>query len=121
MQCGDALNAIADGCDIAVGSLAAFRTGRKKISTLKSREYCAWGFPTINATPTDILDPNDPYCLFVPEDESAVDMTAVADFYRRVYFESGLSAEEIANSIRQSAKSLSDFSVVFQPVLEAIG
>lgn len=120
MQGGEALNAIADGCDIAVGSLAAFRIGLKKMSTLKSREYCAWGFPTINATPTDILDADDPFCLFVPEDESPVDMAAVAAFFDRVYIESGLTAEQIARSIRQSALSRSDISAVFQPVLEAI-
>lgn len=120
MQGGEALNAIADGCDIAVGSLAAFRIGLKKMSTLKSREYCAWGFPTINATPTDILDADDPFCLFVPEDDSPLDMEAVAAFFHRVYFESGLTAEEIAHRIRQSAESRSDIRAVFQPVLEAI-
>lgn len=120
MKGGAELNAIADSCDIAIGSLAAFRIGLKKMSTLKSREYCAWGFPTVNATPTDILDPNDPTCLFVPEDESPVDMTAVADFYDRVYFQSGRTAEEIAAAIRASAEALSDVGAVFQPVLEAM-
>ena len=120
MQGGEALNAIADGCDIAIGSLAAFRIGLKKMSTLKSREYCAWGFPTVNATPTDILDADDPTCLFVPEDETPVDMEAVAAFYRRVYFESGMTARETARAIREKARSRSDVSAVFQPVLEAI-
>lgn len=120
MKGGEELRAIANGCDIAIGSLAAFRIGLKKMSTLKSREYCAWGFPTVNATPTDILDPKDPTCLFVPEDESPVDMTAVADFYDRVYFQSGRTAEEIAAAIRASAEALSDVSAVFRPVLEAM-
>lgn len=121
MQGGDALHEIASACDIAIGSLAAFRIGLKKMSTLKSREYCAWGFPSVNATETDILDENDPFCLFVPEDESPVRMADVAAFYNRVYFESRLSAEEIARSIRSAAESCSDVSAVFQPVLEFIG
>lgn len=120
MQGGEKLNAIADGCDLAVGSLASFRVGLKKVSTLKSREYCAWGFPSINASPTDILDADDPTCLFVPEEEAPVDMEAVAAFYQRVYFESGRSAAEIAAAIREKAESRSDMQVVFQPVLEAL-
>lgn len=120
MQGGDALLEIASACDIAVGSLAAFRIGLKKMSTLKSREYCAWGFPSVNATETDILDENDPFCLFVPEDESPVRMEEIAAFYNRVYFESQLSAEEIARSIRNAAESCSDVSAVFRPVLDFI-
>lgn len=120
MKGGSELNSIADECDVAIGSLAAFRIGITKMSTLKSREYCAWGFPTVNATPTDILDADDPFCLFVPEDESAVDMEAVAAFYQRVYFESGLTAEQIAHAIREKARNRSDVDIVFQPVLDYI-
>lgn len=120
MKGGQELDDIASKCDIAVGSLAAFRIGIKKLSTLKSREYCAWGFPTINATPTDILDANDPYALFVPEDESDIDMKNVLDFYRSVYFESEKTPEQIANEIRKNAKQRCDINTAFYPVLEAI-
>lgn len=120
MQGGAALEEIVSGCDIAVGSLAAHRIGLKKLSTLKSREYCAWGFPTINATPTDILRMDDPFCLFIPEDETPVDVQAMVDFYNRVYFESGLDAFEIARRIRTEAEARSDVRMVFQPVIDFI-
>lgn len=120
MQGGNALHEIMSGCDIAVGSLAAFRIGLKKLSTLKSREYCAWGFPSVNATETDILNPEDPFCLFVPEEESPVDVEAIADFFHRVYFESGLTAQQIARKIRAEAEACSDVRAVFRPVIECI-
>lgn len=120
MKGGKELDTIVDQCDIAIGSLAAFRIGLKKMSTLKSREYCAWGFPTINATPTDILDMDDPCCLFVPEDESPVDMKDVVAFYQRVYFESELSAVQIATEIREKAANCSDVHTVFMPVIKAM-
>lgn len=119
-QSGDALQAIISQCHIAIGSLGAHRIGLKKLSTLKSREYCAWGLPSLNSTPTDILSPQDPYCLFIPEGESPVDMEAVARFYRRVYFRSGLSAEEISAQIRQQAYECSDIHRVFLPVIDHI-
>lgn len=117
-QGGAALEEIVSGCDIAVGSLGAFRIGLKKMSTLKSREYCAWGFPSVNATPTDILSMEDPFCLFVPEDESAVDVEQIVQFYHRVYFDSGLTARQIGEKIRAAAEGCSDVRAVFRPVIE---
>lgn len=121
MQGGEALRRIISGCDIAVGSLAAHRIGLKKLSTLKSREYCAWGLPSVNSTPTDILPADDPFCLYIPEDESPVDMEAVIAFYHRVYRDSGMTADEIARAIRERAQQISDVHQVFTPVLDAIG
>lgn len=120
MQKGEALRKIVSDCDIAVGSLAAFRIGLKKISTLKSREYCAWGFPTINATETDILNMDDPFCLFVPEDESPVDIEKVVAFYKRVYFEYGLTPDRIAERIRLTGVACSDVRAVFRPIVDYI-
>lgn len=117
MQRGEALHEIASGCDIAVGCLGCFRSGITYISALKSREYCAWGLPSVNATATDILDPQDPFCLFIPDDESIADMNQIEDFYRRVYFRQGLSAQQVAETIRKKAKDLSDVRRVFIPVM----
>lgn len=119
-QSGDALQAAVSQCHLAIGSLGAHRIGLKKLSTLKSREYCAWGLPSVNATATDILSAGDPFCLYVPEGEAPVDMEAVARFYRRVYFLSDLSAEEISSRIRQQAWERSDIHRVFLPVTEYI-
>lgn len=110
---------VADGCDLAVGALGTFRRGGvTKLSTLKSREYCALGFPSVNATPTDILDPNDPCCLYIPEDASPVDIPRVVEFYQDVYFRSGKTAEEVALSVREKAMALSDSAVVFRCVID---
>lgn len=117
-QSGEALFEIVSQCDLAVGSLAAGRIGLTMLSTLKSREYCAWGLPSIHATPVDILDADDPFCLFVPETEEAVDMRLVEAFFYRVYWESGMSVEEIARSIRTRAERCSDVRVTFQAVLD---
>lgn len=120
MQGGEALRQIISQCDVAVGSLGAHRIGLKKLSTLKSREYCAWGLPTVNATPTDILPADDPYSLYIPEGESPVDLDAVIRFYHRVYFESGMTAWQIAEAIRTQAERVSDVHNVFAPVMDAI-
>lgn len=117
---GSELNNIASKCDIAVGSLAAFRVGITKLSTLKSREYCAWGLPSINATQTDILDNDDHFCLYIPEDDSPVNIYDVVNFYHKIYFSSGLRAIEIAKEIRFKAESCSDIHFVFGPVIKSI-
>lgn len=115
----DSIRSIADGCDLAVGSLGTFRRGGVTcLGTLKSREYCALGLPSVNATPTDILDPSDPFCLYIPEGGAPVDMEQIVEFYRDVYFRSGMTALEIAQSIRRKAMALSDSHVVFQPVID---
>lgn len=120
MQGGDALRSILSGCDIAIGSLGAHRIGLKKLSTLKSREYCAWGLPSVNATPVDMLSPEDPFCLFVPEGEAPVDMKQVLAFHRRVYFERGMTPAQIAALIRSQAEQISDVHNVFLPVIHFI-
>ena len=120
MQGGKSLENIVSNCDIAIGSLGAFRINLKKLSTLKSREYCAWGFPTVNCTSTDIIEDNDPYCLFVPEDESNVNIDEVVKFYKKVYFESGEGINEIARKIRSNAEQISDIRKVFTPVISFI-
>ncbi len=115
----ESIRQIANQCDIAVGSLGSFRRpGVTRLSTLKSREYCALGFPSVNATQTDILDRDNPYCLYVPEDESAVDIEQVVDFYHRVYFKSGLTASQVAETVRQEAMRVSDSRVVFRCVID---
>lgn len=120
MKSGKALMEVVNLCSLAIGSLAAYRAGIEFLSTLKSREYCAWGLPSVNATKTDILSENNPYVLYVPEDETPINMESVLNFYHDIYFKSGKSAKTIAEKIRSDACEQCDIKVAFQPVIDFI-
>ncbi|MBI6013286.1 glycosyltransferase, partial [Clostridium perfringens] len=46
---GHKLDKLFDKCDIAIGSLGLYRIGLERVSTIKSKEYCARGIPFIYA------------------------------------------------------------------------
>ncbi len=73
------------GADVAVGSLALYRTGLHEASTLKVREYLAAGLPAIiGYRDTDFPD-DVPFLLRVPNTENgiALSLPAIEGFVTR--------------------------------------
>lgn len=76
---GEALDAVFDGTDLGIGSLARHRSGITDIKTLKNREYAARGIPFIYSERDSDFD-DKPYVQRVPADESPIDVAALVRF-----------------------------------------
>ncbi|SMF75319.1 hypothetical protein [Pseudobacteriovorax antillogorgiicola] len=69
-----ALEAAVESCDIAVSSLAIHRCGLKEACPLKTRDYLAWGFPTILGYQESIFLSHDlkPWILQIENTEQSI-------------------------------------------------
>lgn len=76
---GDALTAVFNQCQFAIGSLARHRSGITNIKTLKNREYAARGIPFVYSENDSDFD-MQPYVLKVPADESPIDINKIIEF-----------------------------------------
>ena len=81
---GKALDDLMSQMNLALATLAFFRTGLKEACTLKVREYMARGIPFILGTPDVDIPSNSPFLLKVPHDETPVDIAAVFDYARKL-------------------------------------
>ncbi|UTC65433.1 glycosyltransferase [Treponema sp. OMZ 788] len=115
---GQKLNMVFDRSNMAVCSLGCHRIGIYKGSFLKSREYMARGLPMISSTKIDVLDAGFPYIYYVPEDESAININSLINFYNKLK-ELESRANQISN-IRRFAEDSCDMTVVMKPVVNVI-
>ena len=76
---GDALTAVFNQCQFAIGSLARHRSGITNIKTLKNREYAARGIPFVYSENDSDFD-KQPYVLKVPADKSPIDINKIIEF-----------------------------------------
>ena len=91
---GDELDKIFDTCNFGIGSLGRHRVGIYKIKTLKNREYAARGIPFIYSETDEDFDDKE-YVMKAPADETAIDISSIISFYRKLT----LSPTEIRASI----------------------
>jgi hypothetical protein len=75
--------------------------------------------PIISSTKIDVIPPNFKYCLYVPEDESAINIERVVAFYTSLLTEQ--SVPEITSEIRRFAEENCDMAKTMLPVIEYIG
>jgi glycosyltransferase involved in cell wall biosynthesis len=115
---GEELTDIFNKADIAVSSLGCHRIGLFLGSFLKSREYLARGIPMISSTKIDVLPSGFEYCLYIPEDESPVDMQSVLNFYHDLMTK--YSVSEMIKDIRKFAEDNCDISKTMLPVIECL-
>ena len=117
-QSGDALQTLYDEADIAVNSLALYRIGLKKESTLKSKEYIAKGLPMLSSTEVDGLDSesNKKYVHLVPDCGDDINAKEIIDFYHQIY--DGKDADKVAHEIREAGRKICDMSVTMKPVID---
>lgn len=101
---------------IGVDILAGHRRDSRISSTLKSREYGAYGLPILTACPVDYLPKDYPYQILVPDGETAIDVQKVLDEYHRIY--RGKTCDDVASEIRKYAEERCDMHMTMKPVLE---
>lgn len=77
---GNELNILFDSCDIAIGSLAFYRTNFSKGSPLKIREYMARGIPFVYGYEDVGLPNNLPFSMNVDNSNSAVNIEQIVQF-----------------------------------------
>ncbi len=76
---GEALDAVFNQCQFAIGSLGRHRSGITVIKTLKNREYATRGIPFIYSETDSDFD-HQPYVMKAPADESPIDIQKIIDF-----------------------------------------
>lgn len=107
---GDALTAVFNQCQFAIGSLARHRSGITVIKTLKNREYATRGIPFIYSEQDSDFD-HQPYVLKAPADESPIDIQRIIDFTD--HFQ--MKPEEIRKTVEHLT-----WKIQMQRVVEAV-
>jgi len=111
---GNELDEIYAKCNMAVAHLATHRIGLYQMSSLKSREYVARGLPMISSSMLDICNEGtEKYMLFVPEDETPINMNTIIAFFDEVYEE-----YDLHENIRNIFSDLCDWKCTFTPILK---
>ena len=113
---GEALAKLYKGCAVGVNSLAIHRQGLKAESTLKTREYAAYGLPMLSSSYIDALDEeiNEHYVMRISSDETPVDINALVDFVDKTYAN---GVKKVCEEIRDNAYKISDISITMKPIL----
>ena len=112
---GKELDPIYNMCDIGVECLANFRKSIFLSSSLKSREYAAKGLPFIMAGKSDVFE-NKEFVLKVQEDETAVRIDDIVNFYDRMY--NGKDKLEIAKIIRKQSEEYCAINNTMKPIID---
>ena len=115
---GSDLDAVFNNADIAISSIGDHRKGLNRISALKTREYLARGLPIVASSQIDIIPENYKYCLYIPQDDSHVNINDIISFYDNLYSQNTRS--NIIQEIRNFAEINCDIKNTFQPVLDYI-
>lgn len=114
---GDELDAVYHKADIAINSLAIHRIGLKTESTIKSKEYAAKGLPIVSSYEIDAFsaDDNKKYVHKISDDDSAVNINKLIEFYTKMYQS---SHHNITREIRNASQKRSDMEITLQGVTD---
>lgn len=112
---GEALAEIYRGCLLGVDVLGGHRKNYPVSSSLKSREYGAWGIPVITSSPIDYLEKDSDYQFIAPYDDSPLDFEMVSAFYHRLY--DGKDCNELAQEIRSNAQEKCEMARTMEPII----
>lgn len=103
---------------LGIDILGGFRINYPISSSLKSREYGAYGLPLITSSPVDYLPADCPYQLVFPDNDTAIDMNKVISFYHQLY--DGNECNSIAERIREFAFQKVDMEATMKPLISYI-
>ena len=78
------------------------------------------GFPIVTSTAIDIFEPDDPNVLYVPDDDTPIDINEIIRFYHRFYDKAPEEIRRQSENIRQRAMERSDISVTYAMLRNAI-
>lgn len=110
---GQAMDDMFAACDVAVGSLAAFRKGLHVEFDLKTAEYCSRGIPLVVCSPYIKNELNIPHCYSdIPETEEPVDIKDVVNFAL-----DEIKKDSVADELREYVKRFS-WEAQFQKMLK---
>lgn len=117
---GDRLDAMYDLADIAIECLGMYRKNMSISSSLKSREYLAKGLPIVAGCKNDVINEKNPfkYYLEVPNDDSAIDVEKIIEFYDQIY--STQSRQQVISEIRKFAEDNIDLKVTMKKIIDYI-
>lgn len=115
-QSGDALRRLYEQCYLGVDVLGGHRKNYPVSSSLKSREYFAYGIPVITSSPIDFLPQDSPFQFLASYDDSPVDIEAVVRFYHGLY--DGVDCNKVASELRAYAEARCDMDVTMKPVAD---
>ncbi len=115
-QSGEALRDLYAQSYLAVDVLGGHRKDYPVSSSLKSREYAAYGLPILTSSPVDYLLVDDPYQLIVPYDDSPVEFQKILAFYHGLYDDA--DPRHIGKRIRATAETACDMRVTVKPIVD---
>lgn len=101
--------------DIGINALGDYRIGLNTTSSLKSREYLAYGLPFISASNVSGVALDFPWILKVPNEDGALDMNEVVAFYSKIC---RAGADHVAAELHQHAKENVDIVRVLKCVVD---
>lgn len=116
---GIELEELYNKADIALDCMGRHRVGVYYNSSLKGKEYCAYGVPIVSGIKTELDSKNDfKYYFRVPADDSIVNMNDIVSFYNNCY--KYKTHKEVSEEIRNSTLLWFDFVYAFKPVIDFI-
>ena len=105
--------------DIALDCMGRHRVGIFYNSSLKGKEYCAYGVPIISGIETELDTLQDfQYYKRIPADDTLVDMNDVVDYYKSIY--SRMNPSEVVMTIRHLSQLKFDNIRAFKPVIDFV-
>lgn len=116
---GKELDEAYNNCNLAISSLGEYRRGYKSVDcTLKIGEYLAKGLPIVSGCPVNIFkEGNFQYNYECPNDDTAIDIEAIVEFFDRVYQQ---DEQEVIRQIRQYAEKYCDMTYTMKPIIDYI-
>lgn len=114
---GEALERIYKGAHVGINSIAIHRQGLVCESTLKTREYVAYGLPIVSSSFVDALDDigNNEFIYSVDADESDIDINLIVEFYLNLVKKYN---KNLNSAIRNNGINASDIKITLKPIVD---
>ena len=114
-QSGEKLKKLYAQSYLGVDVLGGHRKDYPVSSSLKSREYAAYGLPIITSSPVDYLEQDSRYQCILPYDDSPIEMETVLHFFHGLY--DGRDCNALAREIRSSAEEECSMERTMMPLI----
>lgn len=110
---GEALDEFINTMDVGIGSLGLYRNGLETASILKAREYMSRGLPFVYSGTDPMIDETLPYVMRVSNDDSNIDIKALAEFAEKTR-----TLNNVPEEMRKYAKSNMSWETQFERTFE---
>ena len=113
---GEPLEELMRQSALGIDVLGGHRKDYPVSSSMKSREYCAYGIPVITSSPIDFMPEDSPYQCLMPYDDSPVDIEKMIRFYHSLYDNGDVN--KLSAKIRSFAEERCDMRITMKPVAD---